>query len=59
MRIKVSVATNKVGSKVSDILEIEDGLSFDEIEEIYKEWMYENIDGHWENIDDGEGRKDG
>lgn len=43
-RLKFYVSTNKVGSKVEEIVELEDDMTDQEIEEYFKEWVWNNID---------------
>jgi len=39
-----SVSTNRVGSKVREIVELDDDLTEEEVEELWKEWVWENIE---------------
>ncbi|WP_079709815.1 DUF7167 family protein [Paraliobacillus ryukyuensis] len=55
-----TVSTRYVGSKVEEEVEIADNFleGLDEmekeevVEEYYKDWVTENIDGHWEELDE-------
>jgi len=55
MEIRCTVATEKVGSEIEEIIEIPpediEGKTEDEINEIceeaYKEWMWDRIEGDW------------
>lgn len=56
MLINVSVATNRVGSKISETIEIDDAelaeLSEEErdkhIAEVARDWVFNNIEWYWE-----------
>lgn len=54
MKIKVSVATNKVGSKTTDTIEIDDaewsGMDDQERENFALDTMYTMIDWNWEEV---------
>lgn len=59
MKVKFNVSTDKVGSKISEVIEIEDDLSnltAEEkeaiIEEYFNEWIWNNIDTWWEEIEE-------
>jgi hypothetical protein len=61
MKIKVWVSTNRIGSKMSDTLEIDDedviDMSEEELEdyidEFFQQWVWENIDAGWRKEDAG------
>lgn len=56
MKVEFMVGTNRVGSKVEEIITIDDseieGFNDEEIENyiesLYKEWLWENINTCWE-----------
>lgn len=55
-KIKVSVGTNRLGSTVTDTLEVEIDDDTPEAEiaiikqEAATEWMWEHIDFYWDNV---------
>ncbi len=51
MKIKVSVSTRLVGSKVTEIIELDDDMSEDELEDIGQQTMFDMIDWNWERVE--------
>lgn len=50
MKIKVSVATSKVGSKCEETLELDDDCTEEEIEECAKDAMFQMINWDWQKV---------
>jgi hypothetical protein len=50
-KIKFTLATNKVGSEVSKVIEVDDDTTDEEIDEMYFEWVNENNYGGWSEIE--------
>ncbi len=48
---KVHVATNKIGSGKSDVLKFEDDVTQEEIDEMCEEWVWDNIEADWHEVD--------
>lgn len=51
-RVKFYVATNKVGSKVEEVMEVEDSITNEELEELFKEWVWNNVDANFWEVDE-------
>lgn len=51
LKIYVMVKTTYTGSKVEDCIEVQDDATDLDIEEIVKEWMFDNIEWTWSKID--------
>lgn len=55
VKIKVSASTNKIGSQVHSVVEIDaeewEGMSEDEKEEFCQEEMFSLINWDWETVD--------
>ncbi len=51
-KIKIYASTGKVGSKIEDVIEIEDDTTEEEIEEMAKDWLFNTID--WGYCEDNE-----
>lgn len=45
-KIEFSVATNRVGSKVTEVVEFEDDVTDEEIEDSFSEWMWSQLDAY-------------
>jgi hypothetical protein len=52
VKVEVEVRMSLVGCEKKDIIEFEDGTSDEEIEEICKEWMFDQIEWNYRTIDD-------
>lgn len=55
MKVKFSVSTGMVGSKIVETVELPDDLTDEQIESEFQAWMWERIDAHWVK----EGRSNG
>lgn len=51
-RLKFFVRTNRVGSIVEEIVEIEDDMTDEEIEEYFKEWVWNNTESNFWEVDE-------
>ena len=51
-RIEVYVSTGKVGSRCSEVIEVEDDMSDDEIDEQAKDAMFNLIEWSWRDADE-------
>lgn len=49
-RIKVHLNVGFPGTAHEDIIEFDDDASEEEIEEAYRDWKNDRIDGYWEII---------
>lgn len=50
MKVKFKVSTG-YGCDNEEIIEIPDGTTDEDIEKECQQWVWENIDGHWEKVD--------
>lgn len=50
-KIEIWVATNKVGSRSSNIIEVEDDLTEDEITEMAFDEIWNMLEWDWQEID--------
>ena len=56
-KVEFSVSTGMVGSRIRETVEIEDYATDEDIEEIFKEWMWEKIDAYWKVVSGGKEAK--
>ena len=47
MKVKFSVSTRYVGSRKTEVIEFEDDTAESELDEYFKEWVWENIDANF------------
>lgn len=52
MKIRVYVSTNYVGSECSDELEVDDDCTDDDLDDIARDWMFEQIEWGWDKVAD-------
>lgn len=50
MKVRFEVGTNIAGSEVSDVIEVEDDMTDDEIEEYFQNWIWEQLDYSWRKV---------
>lgn len=54
MKIEVSVRTNLVGSKVTEVIELPDDFTDEEIEAAARDAMFNMIEWNWQKVDSEE-----
>lgn len=52
MKVKFYVSIGYADADHEDEVEFEDGTAAEEIEEAWKEWCQDYIDGYWKVVDD-------
>lgn len=52
MRIEVFVETNRVGSRVTDVIEVDDDATESDIDAIAQQQMFEMISWGWKKLED-------
>ncbi|MCB5934479.1 hypothetical protein LI012_06380 [Caldibacillus thermoamylovorans] len=50
-KVKFTVSIGLVGCRREDIFEFDCDITDEEIQQAYTDWMYEQIDGGWEDVD--------
>lgn len=51
MKVKFTVQTSMIGSRVSDTLELDDDTTEEDLEEYFKDWVWQNIDANYSVVD--------
>lgn len=47
-KVKMMVSTGMANSKVSETVELADDMSKEDIDCYFEEWVWDQIDAHWE-----------
>lgn len=51
-KLEFYVGTMFVGSDVTEIVEVDDNITDDEIYELFNDWLLENISAGWQDVED-------
>lgn len=51
-KIKFTISIGLVGCRREDTFEFDDDTTDEEIQQAYTDWMYEQIDGGWEEVEE-------
>jgi hypothetical protein len=50
-KIEFTISLGLVGCKRNEVIEFDDDTTDEEIQQAYTDWMYDQIDGGWEDIE--------